>query len=407
MGKKSLIETEATKTLLGKKLSNRDIRDKPETGAEGNGNTKPLSNALENAVKKEQSKQVLQLKKWFFTFNNYTIENIETLETTFKKVAKEYIFQEEKGESGTIHLQGYLELKKKMRPSEFRLPKQIHWEPARNIEACREYCCKEDSRNGQIFIWPIPPGKPKILEKMSKLLPWQETIYNKIKQEPDDRCVNWIFDIIGNNGKTQFCKWLDLQSQCICITGGGVKDIACNIALRKKEGMDLNNNTTVLFNFQKSSENISYNAIESVKDGFITSSKYESSTLNFNCPHVVIFSNDLPDLNKLSEDRWCIYYIEQNTKILKKMNLKNVTEIQNFIYSNKNLDNDKINSWVLNYLNSKCSQNLSFFEKFEKRLKSENIPIPINSEISEISEYSMDWVSKEEGEYSELEYMSE
>jgi hypothetical protein len=137
--------------------------------------------------------------------------------------------------------------------------------------------------------------------------------------------------------------------------------------------MDLNKITTVLFDFHRSLKKISYNAIESVKDGFIP-----SVALNFNNPHVIIFSNFLPDQNKLSEDRWEIYYIDQMDKSLKKINLDSANKIYDYMKKNNNMNNDTINDWVLKYLKKNCSYQNNFFEN------------------PDISEYSMDWVSKEE-----------
>jgi len=73
---------------------------------EGNCNTKiPL--------KKDIRKRENQLTNWFFTFNNYTADDILLLETKFKTICKKYVFQEEIGlKCGTPHLQGSIHLKK-------------------------------------------------------------------------------------------------------------------------------------------------------------------------------------------------------------------------------------------------------------------------------------------------------
>jgi len=57
---------------------------------------------------------------------------------------------------------------------------------------------------------------------------------------------------------------------------------------------------------------VNYSAIESIKDGLATSAKYESTQLVFNSPHVFIFSNDLPQVHKLTLDRWKIFTIVNN-----------------------------------------------------------------------------------------------
>ena len=52
--------------------------------------------------------------------------------------------------------------------------------------------------------------------------------------------------------------------------------------------------------------NVSYSAIECILNGMITNTKYETGLKVFNPPHVVVFSNYYPVMDKLSMDRWKI-----------------------------------------------------------------------------------------------------
>lgn len=262
------------------------------------GNTKTLA-------KKDRNNQMI---KHFMTFNNYSKSDIDKIVETMEPICKQFIFQEEIGENGTKHLQGCFWLKKKMRWSQFNLPNKIHWEKVKDWKSAVEYCSKEETRNGNIY----SHGLPKQLKIINELRPWQKTICNIIKEEPDDRSILWVFDESGCMGKTVFSKYLYAKTDAIIATGGGNKDIACMLAILKKNGRDLNDKTTFIFNFPRSTEGISYKALESVKDGLITSVKYESSTLVFNSPHVICFSNELPNLKKLSKDRWKIKVIKDN-----------------------------------------------------------------------------------------------
>lgn len=251
-------------------------------------------------------KQGNQLKNWFFTWNNYPPEAIEILLPCFKKICRQFVFQKEIGASGTPHIQGNIALWKKMRWSEFKLPEQICWLKTENVKAAFAYCQKDDTRDGtEIWRWPIK----NTLKIINVLKPWQQTIVDATKLEPDDRTVNWVFDPIGNIGKTVFAKYMYAETDAIICTGGGVKDIACMIALLKDAGRDLNAKTTFIFNLARTTEGISYKGIEAVKDGLMTSQKYESSTLVFNCPHVWVLSNQEPELRRLSADRWKIWSI--------------------------------------------------------------------------------------------------
>lgn len=279
----------------------------------------PVETARGNTNLSPKKKQCIQLTRFFFTFNNYAKSDIDTLNAKFRDICKSYVFQEEKGESGTPHLQGCIWLKKKMRWTEFNLPKQIHWEKVINWNESVKYCSKEETRNGDIYSY----GLPKQLKIIKDLKPWQNKVIDIINEDPDDRTVYWIYDAKGCMGKTVFSKYLYVKHNAIIATGGGNKDIACMIAILKKEGRDLNDKTTFIFNFPRCTEGISYKAIESVKDGLITSVKYESSTLVFNCPHVICFSNELPKINKLSRDRWKLFEIQENED-LKSLDLKDL-----------------------------------------------------------------------------------
>lgn len=105
----------------------------------------------------------------------------------------------------------------------------------------------------------------------------------------------------------------------IC-NGGSAKDIACILKNLKDQGKDLNVMFTFIMNVPRSTENISYKAIESVKDGCITSAKYESCTLIFNRPHMWVFSNEKPVMNKISKDRWCIWSINDKMELVNQFN---------------------------------------------------------------------------------------
>ncbi|GAC77771.1 replication protein [uncultured marine virus] len=64
--------------------------------------------------KSGNTRQISPSKHWVFTCNNYTKENIELI--CNDSSIKRYSFQEEVGDSGTPHLQGYLEFITKRRP---------------------------------------------------------------------------------------------------------------------------------------------------------------------------------------------------------------------------------------------------------------------------------------------------
>lgn len=284
-----------------------DVTDK---GGVGNTKKQPLPI--------EKKKQSIQLMYHFFTWNNYPLEWKELIFPFLKSKCEKYALQLEVGEEdGTPHVQGSLKLKKKARWESFGLPNTIHWEKTKNPVAAFDYCLKKQTRDGNDNFWFYPVNLiPRKLILIEKLRDWQQTVCELIDLDPDDRTINWVYDSEGCMGKTVFSKYLFAKKKAIIATGGGNKDIACLLAMLVAGGRDLNEVTTFVFNFPRSTEGVSYKAIESVKDGLMTSVKYESSTLVFNCPHLWVFSNELPNISKLSMDRWKVWTIKDEKLVV-------------------------------------------------------------------------------------------
>lgn len=276
------------------------------------------------------------LKYWSFTWDIINNEDDgkrdyeskkDSLVRIFYTICKNFSFQLERGlKTNYIHIQGSLELNKPMRYTEFKLPKDIYWEGSRSICA-NFYCEKEETKIMDTITFGNEQERP--LKLITDLRPWQQTVNDLIKLEPDDRTINWVYNQYGDAGKTKITKYLFVNSKIICSTGGKISDIANIIYNEKNNGFKLNNIWTMIFNFNCSNEGyISYKSIEAVKDGLITNTKYESGTLIFNCPHVWIFANELPDYSKLSLDRWKIWTIDNHELIdyvdQKLIDLKNL-----------------------------------------------------------------------------------
>lgn len=239
-------------------------------------------------------------KKWFFTCNNYTQEHIEII--TGSKYIGKYIFQEEKGENGVPHLQGYVEFKEKQRPIECLKNKQFHWEKAKNTEACIQYCQKIATREGRIYNKGIPIKEELIVLEREKFYPWQEDLLQRLLKKPDDRSVIVVIDELGNSGKSQFQRHLIYHYGAALVTDKD-GDIKHAIASRIKDGQPPPK--IVLVNIPRAGyHKIPYSSMEEVKDGLLFSGKYESNHYIFNHPHVVLFVNYEPEYDQLTEDRW-------------------------------------------------------------------------------------------------------
>lgn len=247
------------------------------------------------------SKQVHQYSYWFFTLNNYTVEDIEQLEQIFKHECKWYIFQEETGELGTPHLQGTISLKQRQRMTELKkLHNSIHWENTKCVKASIEYCTKFQTRTGQI--WSHGIEVPEQLD-LDEPYGWQLKVLEICKTKADKRTINWFWEKKGNVGKTTLCKYLVAKMDALMVTGKAT-DIYHMISKFPKK------RKIIIFDIPRSSFGyISYPALEQVKNGLIFSGKYEGCQLIFNSPHVFVFANEPPDLDECSHDRWNVVEI--------------------------------------------------------------------------------------------------
>ncbi len=240
-----------------------------------------------------------QLYQWFFTLNNWKPKDILHLKMRFNKMCKWWVFEEETGEKGTPHLQGNISLKVKLRLSSIKKwDKRIHWEPTRNVDASIEYCMKETKIYTNIDL----EGFNEYDE--IKWRGWQEKVVEDVAIKcTDNRKINWLYDSKGNAGKSYLTKYL-MRVENALVVEGKKTDIFHQIAKRQEDNIAV---PLVIIDVPRASfNNISYSAIECIKNGFISSGKYEGGQYTFKSPHVYVFANSMPDKGKFSEDRWNI-----------------------------------------------------------------------------------------------------
>lgn len=263
-------------------------------------------------------------RAWFFTWNNYTPDDLEFWKKYVPEKCDQWAWQLEIGEKeGTPHIQAALYYKSARTFSAIKkeLPPAVHFKPAKNWKAASTYCQKvktrDSSEEGDInIIEKEEKNKPKIIVKdpMEGLVKksWQKQIDSIIEKpaEVSDRKIYWFYDINGAVGKTTYAKHLAIRLvDRFLYLGGKAADVKSAITQMVEQG---NNPDVCIFDFVRSCEShISYDAIESVKNGIFFSGKYESTMVTFNTPHVFVFANFKPDLDKLSRDRWVIQSITE------------------------------------------------------------------------------------------------
>lgn len=250
-------------------------------------------------------------RTYAFTYNNGN-SDIAQLIQYFHDA--QYVFQEEKGEEGTPHLQGVVRWanKKTFEVLKKDWPK-IHWEVCKTWKAWKKsisYCTKTETRVGGVFTnikgleWRSTLKDP--LEN-KELFNWQRNVLNLIKTEPDDRSINWYWDKDGGVGKSALSKHI-LMNYNATLVGGKANDAKYAIKgwMESNPQKDLD---IIIFDIPRANaEFINYGVFEEIKNGAIFSGKYESGCIMFNPLHIIVFANEHPDTSKLSRNKWNITY---------------------------------------------------------------------------------------------------
>lgn len=242
-------------------------------------------------------KQISPAIRWCFTLNNYTTMDCSSIVLKIQRCCRFGIVGKEIGESGTPHLQGYVEFEKKVRPISAFAIKQIHWEKAKgNRQVNVNYCSKEN----EIL---IKHGFPDPIRIIEVLYAWQSKVEDLALSPPDDRKIYWYWEEKGNVGKSAFVKYMIVKHGALYCCGGKYSDIM-NLVFNQ----DMDKCKCILFDIPRANKgNISYASLESIKNGLVCNTKYETGVKVFNSPHVIVFANFPPeDQDQLSEDRWVI-----------------------------------------------------------------------------------------------------
>lgn len=295
-----------------------------------------------------------QSKRWVFTLNNYT--NIEEVALTdVLSSTRYYIYGREVGESGTPHLQGFVIFGSNQRLGALRrrFNNRIHWEIARGTsQQARDYCKKDGDfiehgdfpeNNGkrsdldEFIAWgdsfisdhgrapsdrEIAMEQPKAFTKFPRLIQclrlrapapelqlgepreWQIELAAECDGVADGRGVKFIVDSDGGKGKSWFQKWYFTKNpDKVQLLGVGKRDDMTHM---------VNEHCRVFFiNVPRGGmEFLQYSVLEMLKDQVVSSPKYMSTMkILQECPHVVVFCNEDPDMSKLTADRYKIVTI--------------------------------------------------------------------------------------------------
>jgi len=286
----------------------------------------------------------VQSCRWCFTLNNYTPLDVDTMRL-WGLVVKYLIFAREISESGTPHLQGFVLFKSNQtRHSLRKLWPRAHFEPAKAASHVAAAYCKKDHDFEEFGSCPAAPQgrtnlyrdfrdwvathgtRPTMAEVAAEypsifltsgrvqsfidflyphnpavdgeLRPYQEGLRLRLEAEASPRKIIFVVDPVGNSGKSWFVdKYTSTHDDTQILSVGRREDLSFAVDERKR---------VFLFDLPRSScEFLPYTLLEQLKDKRIFSNKYESRMKQLEkTPHVAVFTNEYPDMQKLSSDRY-------------------------------------------------------------------------------------------------------
>ena len=297
-----------------------------------------------------------QSRRWCLTCNNWVQEDIDRFWNLSESITVDYkIYGKEVGESGTPHLQAFIIFRRAVRFKRLKeaLGPKWHLEAAKGTSVqAATYCRKdgdftedgkfpEESQPGKRNDWDdyiqwvkdlgrMPTERelihhnPSLYARYSKKcfniarahLPdpklvegeprfgWQTRAIGIANGSPHDRHVHFFVDPEGNKGKSWVCRYLmthkprDVQVLRI----GKRDDLAYALDVSK---------SIFLFDIPRGQMTfLQYSVLEMLKDRNVFSPKFESaSKILDHCPHVIVFCNEDPDMNAMSQDRYKIHRI--------------------------------------------------------------------------------------------------
>lgn len=249
---------------------------------------------------------------WDITFSWETNDKQKWIEF-FTGYAKKWAFQKEESGTGYVHGQCRMSLTSK---KEFSALKELmdandlngyHMSPTSKTTAMSGdlfYVIKKDTRvDGP---WSDKDEvKEKVmtkqLEKIKVLYPWQNSIVEYLKAW-EDRKILCIVQPAGDVGKSGFAEYLeyhDLAEEMPPMND--MQDIMAAV-------MSIKNKKAFVIDMPKAMKKDRlgpfFAGLECLKNGMAYDKRYAFKKMRFDRPHIIVFTNSMPDTDLLSVDRW-------------------------------------------------------------------------------------------------------
>lgn len=141
------------------------------------------------------------------------------------------------------------------------------------------------------------------------LRPWQSNLADILRGEPEPRKIIFYIDPQGNAGKSFFIRyWAShYPDETLVLIRGAQKQMFYNYDGQRYVFFDLTRSE------DPEHQQLPYQAIETIKNGFRPTSMYGKRSQFFSIPHLVVMMNENPDETKLSRDRYMKFTLSDRT----------------------------------------------------------------------------------------------
>ncbi len=164
--------------------------------------------------------------------------------------------------------------------------------------------CRYETKEGQFITYSDRPEN--LIQRYGEFRPNQKRALKALQATNDRQIVVW-YDETGNVGKSWFTGALWERGQAY-VTPPTIDTVKGLIQWVASCYIDSGWRPYVIIDIPRSwkwSEQL-YSAIESIKDGLIYDTRYHSRMINIRGVKVLVMTNTMPKLDKLSKDRWVI-----------------------------------------------------------------------------------------------------
>ena len=141
------------------------------------------------------------------------------------------------------------------------------------------------------------------------LRPWQQSLINTTSQFCM-RSIDLVYDPQGNAGKSLFSEYLESKGDSEEVPPFRLMDDifqwVCSRPIKKIYIVDMPRG------MKKDKLGDFYSGIEVIKNGVAYDKRYSAKKIRFDRPRIIVFSNELPNLDLMSADRWKLWTIKNH-----------------------------------------------------------------------------------------------